>query len=122
MNEIEFKGKSVLWGMTWNPPIASIHLPIESILATADEITAAQTRFTYQEWKLAGKPPGMMSDYNINPDHPEHEHQHGIHHWGDPAPGVTYDPDDPRPHWTWIMGGLAPGEISLEPSGRIRVG
>jgi len=118
MNWLEFQSKLILWGKRWNPSNSSIRIPI----ATKSELSQAQTRFTYQQWQAAGRPAGMVSDYNINIDHPEHEHQHGIHHWGTPAPGVTYDLDDPRPHWTYQMGGLAPGEISLTPEGRIITG
>lgn len=116
MNAIEFNGKRILWGEYWNAPTSSM-LTRASIVKTAGQIAQEQTRFTYQEWLAAGQPTGMQSHFYTN--HPEHAHQHAMHEWGMDTPGVYYDPDDPRPHWTWSMGGLAPGEVQLDPEGRI---
>jgi len=97
MNEIEFNGKRKLWGKLWNPPSSSIRIPVASVWPEPPTFQEQQ-RYTYGEWLASGKEAGMMSA--IYSDHPDHEHQHLIHVWGEPA---FYDPDDPREPWTSDM-------------------
>jgi len=96
MNDIEFKGKRILWGKGWDRPSSSIRIPIASKWPKPPTMTelAIQMRYTYEEWLASGKASGMTSIFT--PIHPTHQHKHLIHIWGG---GGGYDPDDPREIW-----------------------